>query len=274
MVHIIPCPGQRRYSINEKRRAWSFLDTVDNDDINPVIREFTNSIRTRLLKRFTDARCRNNCNKSSSNLGATVRAEGRPYRRVWGLFWLISMQDIRGRGGITVICTGGRNPTAAERQHAIGKYPRLRDGEWKVTGEATCKYNCIEWSLCQDDEWVWPQVDDAGDDDGTVEISDFDEFYQDKGFTICGTSSADCRPECRKRKVALFAKNGEPTHASKEILDGGWWESKRGKNIKIMHKLDQMEGGDYGDVVRCYCKDDPGANLDLCPDENAGGDGE
>lgn len=161
----------------------------------------------------------------------------------------------------------GRDPTKEEKEDVREKYPNLKEGDWKVTGEKDCKYNCIEWSLCKDDEWIWDQVDNAGNKNSDVEISDFDEFYKKQGLTKCGESSSECKPECKKRKVALFAKKGEPQHAAKETKDGGWWESKRGKNVKIIHRLDQLEGGFYGDVVRCYCKEDKSANLDLCPKE-------
>lgn len=169
------------------------------------------------------------------------------------------------RGGLVASKPpSGRDPTEEEKKKLKGAFPKLKDGEWKVTGPKTCKYNCIEWSLCQSAKWLWNQVDKAGDKDGKVEVEDFDAFYKKKGYTKCGTSSADCKPECKKRKVALFAKAGKPTHAAKEVADGGWWESKLGKHVKIIHRLDQLEGGFYGDVVRCYCKDDPTANLKLC----------
>jgi len=45
---------------------------------------------------------------------------------------------------------------------------------------------------------------------------------------------------------------------------GGWWESKLGREIRIIHRLEQLEGGEYGDVYRCYWKEDKTANLNLC----------
>ncbi len=158
----------------------------------------------------------------------------------------------------------GTSPTPTERKTVEGNFPNIK--RWSVTGQSTTRYNCIEWSLCKENEWVWKQVDQFGDKDGTVEVSDFDEFYKRNGFTPCGTTSSECKPECKKRKVALFCKDGKPKHAAKETQDD-WWESKLGRSIKIIHRLPQLEGGAYGNVCRCYCKDDPKANLGLCPKE-------
>ena len=164
----------------------------------------------------------------------------------------------------------GRKPTEEERRYLERPFPDLKYCNYHVTAPKDCKYNCIEWSLCNDDEWVWDQVDENfGDNDGVVEISDFDAYYKSKGFTVCGKSSGECQPECKIRKVALFADGGKPTHAAKEVADGGWWESKIGKNIRIIHRLGQLEGEHsvYGNVSRCYCKADETANLSLCPKE-------
>lgn len=151
----------------------------------------------------------------------------------------------------------GRAPTSSEKTEEESYFPNLND--WSVTGEATPAYNCIGWSLCSESYgWVWP---------GNT-VADFDALYKQHGWK----ESADCDPECKKRKIALFCDSaGNPTHAAKEAADGGWWESKKGSSLRIMHRLNEMEGGYYGNVCKCYEKADNSANLDLCPEEDGGG---
>jgi len=169
----------------------------------------------------------------------------------------------------------GEKPSVLEKKTLTKSFPKLRDKDWKKTSVATGHpddppfdpdtYNCIAWSLCRDDlRWIWWQVDALCNDNGIVEIEDFDCFYEKFGLKICGEDGTNDNPECKIRKIALFCINGTPTHTAKEIADGGWWESKIGGDIRIVHRLNQLEGGIYGNVYRCYCKEDKTANLDLC----------
>ena len=140
----------------------------------------------------------------------------------------------------------GRNPTAAERRDAIGKYPRLVDGEWCVTAPATPAYNCIAWSIGNTNTWIWDQVDQAGDNNGNVSVADFDSYYSSKGYA----------PDSSPADIALFFKGSEPTHAARRSsysCNGNvMYESKRGQNIRIAHILSQLEGGLYGNVIKHY----------------------
>ncbi|HME00025.1 MAG TPA: RHS repeat-associated core domain-containing protein [Terriglobia bacterium] len=161
-------------------------------------------------------------------------------------------------------------------------FPNLKAGEWSITGPAIPEYNCIAWSVGVTNQWVWP---------GNTEAV-FDKLYKE-GLTVTPRNRAgqpigrpvqigggykdsdNCDPECHKRKVALFVDEaGVPTHAAREVEDGGVWESKLGSLCRIKHKLTQLEGATqkgrppgtaYGKVKKCYEKDDPTANQALCP---------
>ena len=50
-------------------------------------------------------------------------------------------------------------------------------------------------------------------------------------------------------KLALYARDGKPTHAARQQPDGGR-TSKLGKHIDIRHTLHGIEGPAYGQVVR------------------------
>ena len=160
----------------------------------------------------------------------------------------------------------GQFPTPDELNHIKAYFPNLKDKEWKKTGEKTgvtgpTAYNCYAWSLCRDDiGWIEQVIDALGNNNKILDVSDFDNFYHSRGYAVCGDCIDDCKPEKDMRKIALFYKNGIPAHASKEATDNNWWESKLGGNIRIMHRLDQLEGDEYGHVCRCYCIHEYGAN--------------
>jgi len=59
-------------------------------------------------------------------------------------------------------------------------------------------------------------------------------------------------------KVAIYALDGEPTHAARQLSDGTW-TSKLGKDIDITHTLRALEGSTYGQVA-AYLKRALGAD--------------
>jgi hypothetical protein len=55
-------------------------------------------------------------------------------------------------------------------------------------------------------------------------------------------------PEPGFEKVALFARDGVPTHAARQLLNGRW-TSKLGLREDIEHDLHAVSGELYGSVV-------------------------
>ncbi len=119
-----------------------------------------------------------------------------------------------------------------------------------VTGERTPEdgdlpvYNCIAWSVGITNSWKWEEVDEAGDDDGVMEVSDFTQYYANYGlypWDDCDSSVVTVR---------LYCKNGTPTHADRKV--GGSFESKIGHEVRIRHGSSELEGGEYGDICKCY----------------------
>ena len=145
---------------------------------------------------------------------------------------------------------GARDPTAAETADAAAKYPNLVSGDWCVTAPATPTYNCIAWTVGVTGRWVWDEVDKAGDEDGTVSVADFDAFYGQHGLQPVENATPS-NPE-----VALFGNSSGPTHAavvSNKTCGGGtMFESKRGQNIRILHWVQELEGGIYGNIIKYY----------------------
>ena len=151
----------------------------------------------------------------------------------------------------------GTPPTAEQDAEQRAAFPKLTC--FSVLAQEDKSYNCIGWSA-GDKSWVWKEVDSVyGDNDKKVEVEDFDKYYAAGGYV----PSASCAQEDGKTKVVLYGKplpgSGEyqPTHAAKQAADfsskdGDWWESKEGKEKMSLHKLEELEGANYGVVIKCY----------------------
>lgn len=65
------------------------------------------------------------------------------------------------------------------------------------------------------------------------------------------TASRELEPGFKK--IALYAINDRPTHASR-MLPNGRWTSKLGKEIDIMHDFHALDGPEYGKIVLVFKK--------------------
>jgi len=130
-------------------------------------------------------------------------------------------------------------------------------GEWSITGDANENYNCISWSVGITDEWTWWDVDQYpkfGDQDGILEVSDFDGFYDYYGYEP--STKAEAGIQLYKKPGAEEPTNPDGiTHAARET-DYGMWESKCGAWEKIDHMRDALndtsETASYGEHFRYY----------------------
>ena len=81
-------------------------------------------------------------------------------------------------------------------------------------------------------------------------LAAFEEAYGTIGFSPCQGSEL----EPGFRKIAIYADNGVPTHAARQLPDGRW-TSKLGRHEDIEHLgLEVLEDGGYGEValiLRC-----------------------
>jgi ribosomal protein L36 len=136
-------------------------------------------------------------------------------------------------------------PASPEEHHELSPdFPALPKDGYTVTHPADRAYNCIGWSLCSRSYgWVWPRREKAT-------IAWFDRLYAYHGWK----PARDCKPVRGRRKLALYCKDGVPTHAAKQRR-GDQWVSKLGGYVRIVHVgTAALEGGLYGTVCRCYEK--------------------
>lgn len=127
-------------------------------------------------------------------------------------------------------------------------FPLLRHDNYLITSPQTYEYNCIAWAAGCNDRWWEPDDQDVGYwPDGVDRKPTLDAFlaaYGTLGYVQCQDNDYEKGYE----KIALYAKDGKPTHAARQ-LPNGRWTSKLGASHDIEHELGAIEQGDYGRVV-------------------------
>lgn len=129
-------------------------------------------------------------------------------------------------------------------------FPRLQTEKFQITSPETIKYNCIAYAAGVDDSWWTPYAWDESDyywPNGVphdVSIDAFVMAFQYLDYGKCESEDYEQGFE----KIALFAKDGMPTHAARQI-NPTTWSSKIGELEDISHRLHDLEGHEYGFVT-------------------------
>jgi hypothetical protein len=115
-------------------------------------------------------------------------------------------------------------------------FPRLAGTPYRRTGPADTRYNCFAWAAGETHRW-WEAHPDAGEywptgltEDWTIDV--VVAAYAALGYVPC----ADGNPEAGVDKVAIYVRDGQPTHAAR-LLPSGLWTSKLGAQDDIEHVL-------------------------------------
>jgi hypothetical protein len=127
-------------------------------------------------------------------------------------------------------------------------FPNLEGSPYSITSPPSARYNCIAWAAEVVSDWWWPDADGIGhwptDAPREETLEAFIQVFRGLGYEPCATPEA----ESGWQKVALYALDGEPTHAARQ-LPSGRWTSKLGPADDIEHDLDALAGPLYGAVV-------------------------
>jgi hypothetical protein len=127
-------------------------------------------------------------------------------------------------------------------------FPHLAVEGFRETSPATSRYNCIAWAVGATDAWWWPSPEAVHYWPAGVPreetLAAFLEAFATVGFLPAEDGGWDPKFE----KLALYARDGKPTHAARQQPDGTW-TSKLGKHVDISHTLRGIEGPVYGQVV-------------------------
>jgi hypothetical protein len=128
-------------------------------------------------------------------------------------------------------------------------FPGLSLPDCVVTSPPTLQYNCIAWAAGDIQHWWWPTGShqqrywpQGVPEEETVQA--FVQAFEVLGYTQCLSPTHEPAIE----KVALYAMNGTPKHASRQLIDGSW-TSKLGPACDISHTPTCMDGPHYGSVT-------------------------
>jgi hypothetical protein len=128
----------------------------------------------------------------------------------------------------------------------------LTADNYRITSPASWEYNCIAWAVGLATAWWWPAPGRYWPPDVPHEetIEAFVAALATQRFLPCPTAAMEAGLE----KIALYALEGVPTHAARQLLDG-WWTSKLGPSFDIEHADPEVvAGGVYGRPMAYLCR--------------------
>jgi hypothetical protein len=129
-------------------------------------------------------------------------------------------------------------------------FPALRGSVYKVTSPPDDTYNCVAWAAEDTKRWWWPDLDPKRHWPVGIprleSLEAFESAFSSLRYTVCNHDGVEIGLD----KIALFADaDGFPLHVARQ-LPGGRWTSKLGELQDIEHALHDLEGTEYGSVVR------------------------
>jgi hypothetical protein len=151
------------------------------------------------------------------------------------------MAKVGGRKGLQ--CVG---ITEKQIKQAVqAGFPNLKAAKFKVTSCPDTKYNCIAWAAGDTKNFWWPTGGYWPDGvPRELTLDAFTRAFATQGYTPCD----DVRYEEGFEKIAIYAEDGKPTHAARQIGPQKW-TSKLGRFADISHPLTGVEGTEYGRKV-------------------------
>lgn len=139
---------------------------------------------------------------------------------------------------------------AAIKAFLEAKFPNLTQSGYAITSPPNPRYNCIAWAADNDSSW-WEPIKSPGvywppGASMSATLSTYTEAYALQGYDPC----TDHNLEQDFEKIAIFIKDGVPSHAAKQLGTGAW-TSKLGQSFDIQHNsLSGVEGSEYGTVAQ------------------------
>ena len=123
-------------------------------------------------------------------------------------------------------------------------FPNLRTRGWQKKSERDTKYNCVAYAA-NDLRRKWDSARGYYWPPGAVReysIAGWADAFRVLGYKPCES----IEPEPDFEKIAIYEKNGKPTHVARQ-RESGVWTSKLGPDEDIDHNtLDALEGEIYG----------------------------
>ena len=130
------------------------------------------------------------------------------------------------------------------------EFPDIGECGYTVTSNASTYYNCIAWALGDTGRW-WShkQGYQWNNAPRNPSVESLVAVFTAAGYAVCDSDGLEDGFE----KVAVYAKTGLWTHASRQ-LSNGKWTSKLGVMEDIQHNSpEELSGMRYG-AVHCIMK--------------------
>ena len=127
-------------------------------------------------------------------------------------------------------------------------FPNLLVGGYRLTSPVDPLYNCIAWATGEDRRWWWPDPMGIAYWPAGVPCEETVAAFETAYHTLGYTPTTDAALEPATEKIAVYARFGVPTHASRQ-LPNGKWTSKLGESEDIEHDLDGLTRSVYGNVA-------------------------
>jgi hypothetical protein len=119
-------------------------------------------------------------------------------------------------------------------------FPGLKD--FTVVSPRSVEFNSVSWAAGDISRRWWPDPFAYWPTSRAEEsIFEFVRAFATLGYSQCPSPAFEIGME----KVAIFALQDKPTHASRQV-GPGLWSSKLGNLETITHRLDDLTGTDYG----------------------------
>lgn len=130
------------------------------------------------------------------------------------------------------------------------KFPNIRKGGYTVTSSASKYYNCIAWVIGDTTKW-WSHKQGYQwlNSPRNPKVKSLVVVFVAIGYALCDSASLENGFE----KVAVYAKAGLWTHASRQ-LPNGRWTSKLGEGEDIEHNSPDDLSGDLYGAVHCIMR--------------------
>jgi hypothetical protein len=130
------------------------------------------------------------------------------------------------------------------RQH----FPNFDPSQFVITSPKSPAYNCIAYAAGREDMWWWPDVMGFAYWPPSVlrleNLEVFQEAFETLGYSLCSDGSLEDGFE----KIAIYHKDGVPTHGARQ-LENGVWASKLGREHDVVHGEKCLDGEQYGTIA-------------------------
>lgn len=133
-------------------------------------------------------------------------------------------------------------------------FPNTATLTYSITSCINSAYNCIAWAVGKTTIKYWPHKGkvrgcywpaDLGDDDSLAAFIKM--FNLEGGYEEWEAENSNI--EEGYEKIAIYIKNGKPSHAARQLADGRW-TSKIGEGKDIVHsRLELLESGPLGESI-------------------------